>query len=100
MFQSIPQQPVKDDTMEMDKQEATEAGWKDDKHEEVHSTVDVKVWLKFKTTLDKYMKWTVMFQSKTEQSVKGASIETVTETTQVQEGTDDIQSILDIQVHE
>ena len=56
MFQSIPQQPVKDDTMEMDKQEATEAGWKDDKHEEVHSTVDVKVWLKFKTTLDTYMK--------------------------------------------
>ena len=56
MFQSTPQQLVKDDTIEMDKEEATEAEWKDDKHEEVHSTVDVKVCLKFKTTLDTYMK--------------------------------------------
>ena len=41
-----------------------------------------------------------MFQSKTEQRVKGASIETVKETSQVEEGTDDIQSLLDIQVDE
>ena len=100
MSQSIPQQLVKDAAMEMDKEEATEAEWEDDKHEDVHSTVDVKVCLKFKTTLDTYMKWTVMFQSKTEQRVKGASIETVKETSQVEEGTDDIQSLLDIQVHE
>ena len=41
-----------------------------------------------------------MFQSKTEQSVKGASMETVKEPSQVEERTDDIQSILDIQVDE
>ena len=56
MFQSTPQQLVKDDAIEMDKEEATKAEWKDDKHENVHSTVDVKVFLKFKTTLDTYMK--------------------------------------------
>ena len=39
------------------------------------------------------------FQSKTEQSVKGALMETVKETSQLQEETDDMQSILDIQVH-
>ena len=77
MFQSIPQELVKDAAVEIYKQDAKEAEWEDDKHEEVHSTVDVKVCLKFKTTLDTYMKWTVMSQSKTEQSVKGASIETV-----------------------
>ena len=41
-----------------------------------------------------------MFQSKTEQNVKGASMETVKESAQVEEGSDDIQSILDIQVDE
>ena len=47
---------MKDYTIEMDKEEATKAEWIDDKHEDVHSTVDVKVCLKFKTTLDTYMK--------------------------------------------
>ena len=64
MFQSIPQELVKDAAVEIYKQDAKEAEWEDDKHEEVHSTVDVKVCLKFKTTLDRYMKRTVIFRVK------------------------------------